>query len=70
MVFEVDDGTVRAHRALLTCRSEVMASMFTNDFLEKSAKLVTVIFLYRFMVISGFQCFDAVGCAAGNASGL
>ena len=40
MVFEVDDGTVRAHRALLTSRSDVMASMFTNDFLEKSAKLV------------------------------
>jgi len=40
VVFEVDDGTVCAHRALLTCRSDVMASMFTNDFLEKSAKLV------------------------------
>ena len=40
VVFEVDDGTVRAHRALLTSRSDVMASMFTNDFLEKSAKLV------------------------------
>jgi len=41
IVFEVDDGTVRAHRALLTSRSDVMASMFTNDFLEKSAKLVS-----------------------------
>jgi len=40
VIFEVDDGTVRAHRALLTTRSDVMASMFTNDFVEKSAKLV------------------------------
>ena len=45
--FEVDDGTVRAHRALLTCRSDVMAGMFTNDFLEKSAKLVTAAFRCR-----------------------
>ena len=45
VVFEVDDGTVRAHRALLTCRSDMMASMFTNDFLEKSAKLVIVVFV-------------------------
>ena len=40
IVFEVDDGTVRAHRALLTSRSDMMAGMFTNDFMEKSAKLV------------------------------
>jgi len=51
IVFEVDDGTVRAHRALLTSRSDVMAGMFNNDFMEKSAKLVTIRLSIDFNVI-------------------
>jgi BTB/POZ domain len=39
--FEVDDGFVQAHRIFLVTRCEVMAGMFTNNFLESSTKLVS-----------------------------
>lgn len=40
IVFELDDGSVKAHRALLVQRSDVMLSMFSCEFREKSAKMV------------------------------
>lgn len=40
--FQVDDGVVAGHKALLTARSEVMAHMFgCGHFRECSAKVVS-----------------------------
>ena len=40
--FQVDDGLVAGHKALLTARSEVMAHMFgCGHFREGSAKLAS-----------------------------
>ena len=42
MEFQVDDGVVRAHRALLMVRGDVMYGMFSYNFKESSAKLVRI----------------------------
>lgn len=40
VVFEVDDGTCTAHKAMLTARCDVMKAMFSGDFRESQAKVV------------------------------
>ena len=42
VTFEVDGGTIAGHKAILMVRSDMMACMFTNNFMESSAKLVGV----------------------------
>lgn len=41
-MFELDDGSVPAHKAILTARCDVMKAMFSGDFRESSAKVVSV----------------------------
>ena len=41
VLFQVDDGSVAAHKALLMARCEVMAGMFSYNFRESSAKVVS-----------------------------
>ncbi|GAB1604023.1 rho-related BTB domain-containing protein 2-like [Argonauta hians] len=40
VTFQVDDGMVRAHKPLLMAHCEVMYAMFSDNFLESSAKVV------------------------------
>lgn len=40
VVFEVDGSTVSGHKGLLMVRSDMMACMFSNNFLESSAEVV------------------------------
>lgn len=40
VTFQVDDGMVHAHKPLLMARCEVMYAMFSDDFLESSAKVI------------------------------
>ncbi|XP_046822146.1 rho-related BTB domain-containing protein 1 isoform X2 [Vespa crabro] len=40
VVFELDDGSMPAHRAILTARCDVMKAMFSGDFRESSAKII------------------------------
>ncbi|KAF7995181.1 hypothetical protein HCN44_004653 [Aphidius gifuensis] len=40
VLFELDDGTLPAHRAILTARCDMMKAMFSGDFRESSAKVI------------------------------
>ncbi|XP_014216043.1 rho-related BTB domain-containing protein 1 isoform X3 [Copidosoma floridanum] len=40
VVFELDDGCLPAHRAILTARCDMMKAMFSGDFRESSAKII------------------------------
>ncbi|CAD5116566.1 DgyrCDS5445 [Dimorphilus gyrociliatus] len=40
ILFQLDDGVVAAHKLLLTIRCEVMAGMFSCNFIERSAKTI------------------------------
>ncbi|XP_053977691.1 rho-related BTB domain-containing protein 1 isoform X1 [Hylaeus anthracinus] len=40
VVFDLDDGSVPAHKAILTARCDVMKAMFSGDFRESSAKVI------------------------------
>ncbi|XP_029675696.1 rho-related BTB domain-containing protein 1 isoform X3 [Formica exsecta] len=40
VMFELDDGSVPAHKAILTARCDVMKAMFSGDFRESSAKVI------------------------------
>ena len=40
-MFELDDGSIPAHRAILTARCDMMKAMFSGDFRESSAKVVS-----------------------------
>lgn len=42
VIFELDDGSVPAHKAILTARCDVMKAMFSGDFRESSAKVVYI----------------------------
>ena len=41
VLFVLDDGSVAAHKALLTARCEMMYGMFSYNFRESSSKLVS-----------------------------
>lgn len=43
VMFELDDGSMPAHRAILTARCDMMKAMFSGDFRESSAKVVSKI---------------------------
>jgi Rho-related BTB domain-containing protein 1/2 len=40
VVFQLEDGTCSAHKAILMCRCDMMDAMFRGDFRESSAKVV------------------------------
>lgn len=40
VVFELDDGSVEAHRGILANRSDVMRAMFSGDFRESHSRIV------------------------------
>jgi Rho-related BTB domain-containing protein 1/2 len=42
VIFELDDGACAAHKAMLTARCDVMKAMFSGDFRESQAKVVSV----------------------------
>lgn len=46
VVFEVDDGACTAHKAMLTARCDVMKAMFSGDFRESQAKIVSLDFIF------------------------
>ena len=41
--FSLDDGIVVGHKPLLMARCDMMAAMFTDNFLEASATLVSFV---------------------------
>lgn len=41
VIFELDDGACAAHKALLAARCDVMKAMFSGDFRESQAKVVS-----------------------------
>lgn len=42
VVFELDDGACAAHKAMLMARCDVMKAMFSGDFRESQAKMVSL----------------------------
>ncbi|XP_033209942.1 rho-related BTB domain-containing protein 1 isoform X2 [Belonocnema kinseyi] len=40
VVFDLDDGSMPSHRAILTARCDMMKAMFSGDFRESSAKII------------------------------
>ncbi|XP_074100160.1 rho-related BTB domain containing isoform X1 [Cotesia typhae] len=40
VIFELDDGNMSAHRAILTTRCDMMKAMFSGDYRESSAKVI------------------------------
>lgn len=44
VIFELDDGSLPAHRAILTSRCDMMKAMFSGDYRESSAKIVSTIY--------------------------
>ena len=43
--FEVDNGIVSAHKALLMGHCEMMYAMFNNDFIESASDVVSLLLL-------------------------
>ena len=41
IVFQLDDGSFAAHRPMLMARCDMMKAMFSGDFRESSAKVVS-----------------------------
>lgn len=41
VVFQLDDGLYPVHRALLMCRCDMFKAMFSGDFRESIAKVVS-----------------------------
>lgn len=50
--FEVDDGSIRAHMALLSARCDVLLTMFTSEFSERSTGQVSFV---RYCEFLGFK---------------
>lgn len=48
VIFELDDGNIPAHRAILTARCDVMKAMFSGDFREGNAKVVSTDFFSQY----------------------
>lgn len=44
--FELDDGIIKAHRAMLIARCDVMRAMLSGDFREAHADIVRTIDFY------------------------
>lgn len=42
IIFEVDDGQIKAHRAILIARCDVMRAMLTGDFREAYSNVVNI----------------------------
>ena len=47
VTFQLEDGVVHSHRALLVARSDVMAAMFSNNFREGRAALIPLPGIHR-----------------------
>lgn len=41
VLFQLDDGSLAAHRPMLMARCDMMKAMFSGDFREGSAKVVS-----------------------------
>ena len=42
VTFQLDDGVMPSHKAMLSARSDVMAAMFSDNFIEGTASLVSM----------------------------
>lgn len=51
VLFQLDDGSLAAHRPMLTARCDMMRAMFSGDFLEGNAKVVIFTF-FNVLVMS------------------
>ena len=60
VIFELEDGRVAAHKAMLAARSDVMAAMFSENFIEGAASLVTLPGIMRseFQAVTHFLYID------------
>lgn len=57
VLFELEDGTVPAHRALLMCRCDMMVSMFNLDFNERFNRTVSAVPTdHRTLKLEGSAC--------------
>eukprot|EP00090_Calanus_glacialis_P014770 TRINITY_DN23654_c0_g1_i3.p1 TRINITY_DN23654_c0_g1~~TRINITY_DN23654_c0_g1_i3.p1 ORF type:complete len:279 (-),score=68.95 TRINITY_DN23654_c0_g1_i3:185-1021(-) len=56
VLFRLDDGVQGAHKAILMARCDVMAAMFSDNFLEGSAEIVDFPGVTRF-ALQGIQYF-------------
>lgn len=45
ILFELDDGQMRAHRAILIARCDVMRAMLAGDFREAHSNVVSIILI-------------------------
>lgn len=46
MTFELDDGQMKAHRAILVARCDVMRAMLNGDFREAHSSIVSSFILF------------------------
>jgi BTB/POZ domain len=52
--FKLDDGLIAAHKALLMARCDVMRAMFSGDFRESAAKVVSeIVLIFCILIILG-----------------
>ena len=42
VTFQLEDGVMPSHKAMLSARSDVMAAMFSDNFIEGSASVVSL----------------------------
>lgn len=42
VIFELDDGACAAHKPMLAARCDMMKAMFSGDFRESQAKVVSI----------------------------
>lgn len=50
VTFELDDGKMRSHRAMLIARCDMMRAMLNGDFREAHANVVSILFLCRIRI--------------------
>ncbi len=49
VTFEVDDGSIAAHKALLMASCDVMLGMFSYNFKESVAKVVSILLVICYL---------------------
>lgn len=52
IVFQLDDGSFAAHRPMLMARCDMMKAMFSGDFRESSAKVVSYLQFTIFLTLT------------------
>lgn len=55
VMFQLEDGTAAVHRPLLMARCDMMHAMFSGDFRESNAKVVSLRLLWKVLSQKGVR---------------